>query len=79
MTLTQEYLDDWKRDLRRLGCGPELAAQILQAIRFQQAEQATALLRRQRQTLLGELHRAGERVDLVDFLLYTLKNQQRKG
>ena len=36
------------------------------------------LLRRHRQSLLEELHRAGERVDLLDFLLYTLKQHTER-
>ena len=72
-------LEDWTRDLRRLGCGPELTARILQAIERQDPQSAAALLRQRRQDLLEELHRAGDRVDLLDFLLYTLKREIGKG
>ena len=47
-------LEDWTRDLRRLGCGPELTAQILQAIERQDPQSAAALLRQRRQDLLEE-------------------------
>ena len=54
-------------------------AQILQAIERQNPQSAAALLRQRRQDLLEELHRAGDRVDLLDFLLYTLKREIGKG
>ncbi len=77
MTQT-ELLADWAGYLARLGCGKELSAQVLGAVEARDTALAAALLRRHRQSLLEELHRAGERVDLLDFLLYTLKQHTER-
>ena len=73
-----ELLSDWADCLTRLDCGKDLSAQVLQAVEARDTAQAAALLRRHRQALLEELHRAGERVDLLDFLLYTLKQHTER-
>lgn len=77
MTQT-ELLSDWENYLNQLGCGNDLSKQVLRAVESQDNLQTAALLRRHRQTLLEELHRAGERVDLLDFLLYTLKQHTER-
>jgi hypothetical protein len=67
-------LDDWRRCLRELECSEKLTEQIMKMIETQNADRAIALLRHHKRVLLEELHRAEKKVDLLDFLLYQLKN-----
>ena len=60
--MQQIKLADYQNSLRELGCSAELTDAVMQ------------LLRRHKHLLLAELHRTEQKVDLLDFLLYQLKN-----
>lgn len=60
--MQQIKLADYQNSLRELGCSAELTDTVMQ------------LLRRHKHLLLAELHRTEQKVDLLDFLLYQLKN-----
>ncbi|PWM78297.1 MAG: hypothetical protein DBY32_06355 [Phascolarctobacterium sp.] len=72
--MKQLSISDYARELQELGCTGETAAEILNLLRQNQYEAASALLKRHKQQLLAELHNAGQKVDLLDFLLYQIKN-----
>ena len=55
-----------------------MANEIMNLLQSGQTESAAALLRRHKTQLLAELHAAGEKIDLLDFLLYQLKNYPMK-
>lgn len=60
--MQQIKLADYQNSLRELGCSAEVTDTVMQ------------LLRRHKHLLLAELHRTEQKVDLLDFLLYQLKN-----
>ena len=69
---------DYQHELQKLGCGSQMANEIMNLLQSGQTENAAALLRRHKMQLLAELHAAGEKIDLLDFLLYQLKNYPLK-
>ena len=71
--MKQLNISDYAYGLQELGCTSETAAEILNLLSQKQYEAAAALLKRQKQQLLDELHSAGQKVDLLDFLLYRIK------
>jgi len=66
-------MEDWRDSLCQLSCEEELAKQIVRLVEARDYERAAELLRRQKRTLLTELHGCESKVDLADFLLYQLK------
>ena len=71
--MQQMKLTDYQNSLRELGCSTELTVAVMQLLRSGDTKNA-ALLRRHKHLLLAELHRTEQKVDLLDFLLYQLKN-----
>lgn len=72
--MQQIKLADYQNSLRELGCSTELADTVMQLLRSGDTQNAALLLRRHKHLLLVELHRTEQKVDLLDFLLYQLKN-----
>ena len=72
--MQQMKLTDYQNSLRELGCSAELADTVMQLLRSGDTQNAALLLRRHKHLLLSELHRTEQKVDLLDFLLYQLKN-----
>ena len=71
-------ITDYQNELQKLGCGSKMANEIMNLLQSGQTENAAALLRRHKTQLLAELHAVSEKVDLLDFLLYQLKNYPLK-
>ncbi len=67
---------DLKNSLHELGCSAELAGEIMQLVQNGNTQNAALLLRRCKPLLLSQLHTAERKVDLLDFLLYRLKNAE---
>lgn len=76
--MQQLKITDFENSLRELGCGTELTAEITQLVQNGKTENAALLLRRHKHLLLAKLHSAERQVDLLDFLLYLLKNADHK-
>ena len=74
--MQQIKLADYQNSLRELGCSAELTDTVMQLLRSGDIKNAALLLRRHKHLLLAELHRTEQKVDLLDFLLYQLKNLQ---
>ena len=72
--MQQMKLTDYQNSLRELGCSTELTVAVMQLLRSGDTQNAALLLRRHKHLLLAELHRTDQKVDLLDFLLYQLKN-----
>ena len=77
--MQQIKLADYQNSLRELGCSAELTDTVMQLLRSGDTrsgdtKNAALLLRRHKHLLLAELHRTEQKVDLLDFLLYQLKN-----
>ena len=74
--MQQIKLADYQNSLRELGCSAELTDTVMQLLRSGDTQNAALLLRRHKHKhlLLAELHRTEQKVDLLDFLLYQLKN-----
>lgn len=72
--MQQMKLTDYQNSLRELGCSTELTVAVMQLLRSGDTQNAALLLRRHKHLLLAELHRTEQKVDLLDFLLYQLKN-----
>lgn len=72
--MQQMKLTDYQNSLRELGCSTELTVAVMQLLRSGDTQNAALLLRRHKHLLLTELHRTEQKVDLLDFLLYQLKN-----
>lgn len=72
--MQQIKLADYQNSLRELGCITELTDTVMQLLRSGDTQNAALLLRRHKHLLLDELHRTEQKVDLLDFLLYQLKN-----
>lgn len=72
--MQQIKLADYQTSLRELGYSAELSDTVMQLLRSGDTKNAALLLRRQKHLLLAELHRTEQKVDLLDFLLYQLKN-----
>lgn len=72
--MQQIKLTDYQNLLQELGCSAELTAGVIHLLRSGDTPNAFLLLRRHKRLLLAELHRAERKVDLLDFLLYQLKN-----
>ena len=70
--MQQIKLEDYQNSLRELGCSAELTDAVMQLLRS--GDTQALLLRRHKHLLLAELHRTEQKVDLLDFLLYQLKN-----
>lgn len=71
-------LTDYQNGLHELGCDAELTGEIISLLQNGQPENAALLLRRYKHLLLAELHKAEKKVDLLDYLLYQLKNAENK-
>lgn len=72
--MQQIKLADYQNSLRELGCSAELTDTVMQLLRSGDTQNAALLLRRHKHLLLAKLHRTEQKVDLLDFLLYQLKN-----
>lgn len=72
--MQQMKLTDYQNSLRELGYSTELTVAVMQLLRSGDTQNAALLLRRHKHLLLAELHRTERKVDLLDFLLYQLKN-----
>lgn len=72
--MRQTSMADYRSWLGELGCGAEQANEILRLLQSGQTENAALLLKRHKQKLLAQLHNAEHKVDLLDFLLYHIKN-----
>lgn len=72
--------DDWIRSLYEVGFSHDMTVQIVSLVQDNDVDKATELLRRHKRGLLEELHNSENKVDLLDFLLYQLKDcQKQKG
>lgn len=58
--------------LQDVGCTPQQIESIATAIAVGDKETARRLLRRHRRTLMDELHISQQKVDRLDFLIYSL-------
>lgn len=72
-------MNDWLCNLQELECSDEMTMQIVDFVQNNDVNKAAELLRRHKRVLLDELHNAENKVDLLDFLLYQLKKQKKKG
>lgn len=72
--MQQIKLADYQNSLRELGRSAELTDTVMQLLRSGDTQNAVLLLRHHKHLLLTELHRTEQKVDLLDFLLYQLKN-----
>ncbi len=71
-------ITDYQSGLQKLGCDNKMTSEIMNLLQSGQTESAAALLRKHKTQLLAELHAVSEKVDLLDFLLYQLKNYPMK-
>lgn len=65
-------------DLLKLGKDNKEIQQACTALRQQKSAEAVLFLLRYKQLLLQELHTAQQRIDLLDFLLYQLKQNKNE-
>ncbi len=72
--MKQMNMPDFDVSLRELGLNSKTAAEIIALLQSGDVKTAAAILRQYKQQLLSSLHEAGNKVDLLDFLLYQLKN-----
>ena len=70
---------EWIKDLQQLHCEAALIRSIEQALALQHQEEVLHLLGICKQQLLLRLHRSQRQVDLIDFLLYQIRQEQKGG
>ncbi len=72
--MQQLKTSDYIAVLQELELSPELTDEFIKLLGSGQTASAAGILRRHKQKLLFILHEAGHKVDLLDFLLYQIKN-----
>lgn len=74
--MQQIKITDFESSLYETGCSTQETAEFIKLLQSGKHQNAALLLRRHKQLLLAELHRTEHKIDLLDFLLYQLKNAE---
>ena len=64
--------------LKDAGCNPEIIHQFLSAMEKGRTEENLHLLYKHRQQLITAIHKDQKQLDVLDFLIYTLKNHEKE-
>lgn len=72
--MKQINMPDFNASLHELGLNSKTIAEITTLLQNGDTATAAIILRHYKQQLLSNLHKAGQKVDLLDFLLYQIKN-----
>ncbi len=76
--MTLRWQQDLIRDLRQLDCEEVFLHHVEETLQQQRYSDACRLLQSQKCRLLAKLHQSQSQVDLLDFLLYQVKQVQKQ-
>ena len=65
------------QNLADAGCGAEVVRQCMALVQKQNQAELMRVLSHHRQTLLDTVHQNEKRIDCLDYLVYTLKKQNK--
>ena len=67
------------QNLKDTGCDQDTITAFMDDLREEKLTDGLKLLSTHRRSLLDELHKAQKRIDCLDYLVYVLKNKNKKG
>lgn len=67
------------QNLKDTGCDQDTITAFMDDLREENITDGLKLLSTHRRSLLDELHKAQKRIDCLDYLVYVLKNKNKKG